>query len=198
MVKKIQSWQLFALYIISCCFDVQNKTPRFSRMVGASVRYFNITWAVATVSQCNLYGKFNMSIFAISFRKGGAVKWIWLKLPPPWSDIYTILPDAESLLGSLLHLWRLRTPSTSNRTYCDIYKFLRTINLFTKLEQNKVFVLAALKPICSCALLPFCYLIFKGHGMRSASSQVNSKCSKFHPVGVCINLPLPRLSTICG
>nr|DAP90447.1 MAG TPA: hypothetical protein [Caudoviricetes sp.] len=77
-------------------------------------------------------------------------------------------------------------------------KFLRTINLFTKLEQNKVFVLAALEPICSCALLPFCYLIFKGHGMRSASSQVNSKRSKFHPVGVCINLPLPRLSIICG
>lgn len=120
------------------------------------------------------------------------------KQPPPWSDIYTILADAESLLGSLLHLWRLRTPSTSNRTYCDISKFLRTTNLFTKAEQKKVFVLAALEPICSCALLPFCYLIFKGHGMRSASSQVNSKRSKFHPVGVCISLPLPRLSIICG
>nr|DAE47187.1 MAG TPA: hypothetical protein [Caudoviricetes sp.] len=59
-------------------------------------------------------------------------------------------------------------------------------------------MLAALEPICSCALLPFCYLIFKGHGIRSASSQVNSKRSKFHPVGVCINLPLPRLSIICG
>nr|DAH67305.1 MAG TPA: hypothetical protein [Caudoviricetes sp.]DAQ12223.1 MAG TPA: hypothetical protein [Caudoviricetes sp.] len=34
--------------------------------------------------------------------------------------------------------------------------------------------------------------------MRSASSQVNSKRSKFHPVGVCISLPLPRLSIICG
>lgn len=179
-------------------WNVQNKNPTILTNGGASVRYFNITWAVATVSQCNLYGKFNMSIFAISFRKGGAVKWIWFKLPPPWSDIYTILPDAESLLGSLLHLWRLRTPSTSNRTYCDISKILRTINLFTKLEQNKVNVLAALKPICSCALLPFCYLIFKGHGMRSASSQVNSKRSKFHPVGVCISLPLPRLSIICG
>lgn len=50
------------------------------------------------------------------------------KQPPPWSDIYTILPDAESLLGSLLHLWRLRTPSTSNRTYCDISDFYKINN----------------------------------------------------------------------
>ena len=27
-----------------------------------------------------------------------------IKPPPPWSDIYTILADGESLLGSLLHL----------------------------------------------------------------------------------------------
>ncbi len=33
------------------------------------------------------------------------------------------LPDAESLLGSLLYLWRLRTPSTSNRIHFDISKF---------------------------------------------------------------------------
>lgn len=46
------------------------------------------------------------------------------------------LPDAESLLGSLLHLWRLRTPSTSNRTYSDISKFLRTIIYF--LNWNKI------------------------------------------------------------
>lgn len=180
-------------------WNVQIKNPTILTNGGASVRYFNINlsgrYRIANVI-CMV--NFNMSIFAFSFRKGGAVKWIWLKLPPPWSDIYTILPDAESLLGSLLHLWRLRTPSTSNRTYCDISNFLRTINLFTKLEQNKVFVLAALEPICSCALLPFCYLIFKGHGMRSASSQVNSKRSIFHPVGVCISLPLPRLSIICG
>lgn len=65
------------------------------------------------------------------------------------------LADAESLLGSLLHLWRLRTPSTSNRTYSDISKFLRTIIYITKMEQKKVFVLAALEPICSCALRPF-------------------------------------------
>lgn len=58
------------------------------------------------------------------------------KQPPPWSDIYTILADAESLLGSLLHLWRLRTPSTSNRTYSDISKFLRTIIYF--LNWNKI------------------------------------------------------------
>lgn len=46
------------------------------------------------------------------------------------------LPDAESLLGSLLHLWRLRTPSTSNRTYYDISKFLRTIIYL--LNWNKI------------------------------------------------------------
>lgn len=138
-----------------------------------------------------------MSIFAISFRKGGAAKCNEKTATSVERHLYN-LPDAESLLGSLLHLWRLRTPSTSNRTYCDISKFLRTTSLFTKAEQKKAFVLAALEPICSCALLPFCYLIFKGHGMRSASSQVNSKRSKFHPAGVCISLPLPRLSIICG
>lgn len=128
-------------------------------MVGASVRYFNIKlsgrYRIANVI-CMV--NFNMSIFAISLIKEGLLN-VMIKQPPPWSDIYTILPDAESLLGSLLHLWRLRTPSTSNRTYCDISNFLRTINLFTKLEQNKVFVLAALEPICSCALRPLCYLI---------------------------------------
>ena len=65
--------------------------------------------------------------------------------------------------------------------------------------MKKESVLAALEPICSCALLPLdATLLYKGHGIRSASSQVNSKRSKFHQVGVCINLPLPRLSTICG
>ena len=48
--------------------------------------------------------------------------------------------------------------------------------------MKKESVLAALKPICSCALLPFCYLIFKGHGIRSASSQVNSKCFQIPPI----------------
>ena len=89
--------------------------------------------------------------------------------------------------------WRLRTPSTDFRIY---YNKIRICSY--KYFIYSSFVLAALEPNCSCALLPFCYLIFKGHGMRSASSQVNSKCSKFHPVGVCINLPLPRLSIICG
>ena len=65
--------------------------------------------------------------------------------------------------------------------------------------MKKESVLAALEPICSCALQPLdATLLYKGHGIRSASSQVNSKCSIFHPVGVCINLPLPRLSIICG
>lgn len=50
------------------------------------------------------------------------------KQPPPWSDLYTILEDAESLLGSLLHSWRLRTPSTSNRTYGDISDFYKITN----------------------------------------------------------------------
>jgi hypothetical protein len=51
------------------------KTPRFSRMVGASVCCFNINlsgrYRIANVI-CMV--NFNMSIFAISFRKGGAVK----------------------------------------------------------------------------------------------------------------------------
>lgn len=47
--------------------------------------------------------------------------------------------------------------------------------------MKKESVLAALEPICSCALLPFCYLIFKGHGIRSASSQVNSKFFQIPP-----------------
>lgn len=51
-----------------------------------------------------------------------------IKLPPPWSDLYTILADAESLLGSLLHSWRLRTPGTSNRTYGDISDFYKITN----------------------------------------------------------------------
>lgn len=68
-----------------------------------------------------------MSIFAISLIKEGLLN-VMRKQPPPWSDIYTILPDAESLLGSLLHLWRLRTPSTSNRTYCDISDFYKITN----------------------------------------------------------------------
>ena len=47
------------------------------------------------------------------------------------------LADAESLLGSLLHLWRLRTPSTSNRTYSDISKFLRTIIYLPNWNKRK-------------------------------------------------------------
>ena len=42
-------------------------------------------------------------------------------------------------------------------------------------------MLAALEPNCSCALLPFCYIIFNGHGIRSASSQVNSKTFPIPP-----------------
>ena len=60
-------------------------------------------------------------------------------------------------------------------------------------------MLAALEPNCSCALLPFCYIIFNGHGIRSASSQVNSKTFPILPVAVqVIVLPLPRLIVCCG
>ena len=60
-------------------------------------------------------------------------------------------------------------------------------------------MLAALEPNCSCALLPFCYIIFNGHGIRSASSQVNSKTFPIPPVAVqVIVLPLPRLIVCCG
>lgn len=60
-------------------------------------------------------------------------------------------------------------------------------------------MLAALEPNCNCALLPFCYLIFKGLGIRSASSQVNSKTFPIPPVAVqVIVLPLPRLIVCCG
>ena len=42
--------------------------------------------------------------------------------------------------------------------------------------MKKESVRAALEPICSCALLPLdATLLYKGHGIRSASSQVNSK-----------------------
>ena len=59
-----------------------------------------------------------------------------IKPPPPWSDIYTILADGESLLGSLLHSWRLRTPSTSNRTYCDISEYKIT-NILNRIERKR-------------------------------------------------------------
>lgn len=60
-------------------------------------------------------------------------------------------------------------------------------------------MLAALEPNCSCALLPFCYIIFNGHGIRSASSQVNSKTFPIPPFFVqVIVLPLPRLIVCCG
>ena len=52
------------------------------------------------------------------------------------------------------------------------------------IERNmkKEIVLAALEPICSCALLPLdATLLYKGHGIRSASSQVNSKCFQISP-----------------
>ena len=48
--------------------------------------------------------------------------------------------------------------------------------------MKKESVLAALEPICSCALLPIdATLLYKGHGIRSASSQVNSKCFQIPP-----------------
>lgn len=48
--------------------------------------------------------------------------------------------------------------------------------------MKKESVLAALEPICSCALLPLdATLLYKGHGIRSASSQVNSKCFQIPP-----------------
>ena len=60
-------------------------------------------------------------------------------------------------------------------------------------------MLAALEPNCSCALLPLCYIIFNGHGIRSASSQVNSKTFPIPPVAVqVIVLPHPRLIVCCG
>lgn len=87
--------------------------------------------------------------------------------------------------------WRLRTPSTNFRIYIASKSY--------KYFIYSSFVLAALEPNCSCALLPFCYLIFKGHGMRSASSQVNSKMFPIPPVAVqVIVLPLPRLIVCCG
>lgn len=44
-------------------------------------------------------------------------------------------------------------------------------------------MLAALEPICSCALLPLdATLLYKGHGIRSASSQVNSKFFQIPPI----------------
>ena len=49
--------------------------------------------------------------------------------------------------------------------------------------MKKESVLAALEPICSCALLPLdATLLYKGHGIRSASSQVNSKCFQIPPI----------------
>ena len=49
--------------------------------------------------------------------------------------------------------------------------------------MKKERVLAALEPICSCALLPLdATLLYKGHGIRSASSQVNSKCFQIPPI----------------
>ena len=48
--------------------------------------------------------------------------------------------------------------------------------------MKKESVLAALEPICSCALRPLdATLLYKGHGIRSASSQVNSKCFQIPP-----------------
>lgn len=103
-----------------------------------------------------------------------------IKQPPPWSDIYTILPDAESLLGSLLHLWRLRTPSTSNRTYCDISDFYKITNNLNRIERKRA---GCIRTVCSCALLPLdATLLYKGHGIRSASSQVNSKFFQIPPI----------------
>lgn len=44
-------------------------------------------------------------------------------------------------------------------------------------------MLAALEPICSCALLPLdATLLYMGHGIRSASSQVNSKFFQIPPI----------------
>lgn len=49
--------------------------------------------------------------------------------------------------------------------------------------MKKESVLAALEPICSCALLPLdVTLLYKGHGIRSASSQVNSKFFQIPPI----------------
>ena len=49
--------------------------------------------------------------------------------------------------------------------------------------MKKESVLAALEPICSCELLPLdATLLYKGHGIRSASSQVNSKCFQIPPI----------------
>ena len=62
------------------------------------------------------------------------------------------------------------------------------------------FMLAALEPNCSCALLPLNATLYNnGHGIRSASSQVNSKTFPIPPVAVqVIVLPLPRLIVCCG
>ena len=47
------------------------------------------------------------------------------------------------------------------------------------------FMLAALEPNCSCALLPLNATLYnKGHGIRSASSQVNSKTFPIPPIAV--------------
>lgn len=62
------------------------------------------------------------------------------------------------------------------------------------------FMLAALEPNCSCALLPLNATLYnKGRGIRSASSQVNSKTFPIPPVAVqVLALPLPRLIVCCG
>lgn len=50
-----------------------------------------------------------------------------------------------------------------------------------RIEEESV--LAALEPICSCALQPLdATLLYKGLGIRSASSQVNSKFFQIPPI----------------
>ena len=48
MVEKIQSWQLFALYLILYGLNVQIKNPTVLTNGGEDKFYFSLTWAVAT------------------------------------------------------------------------------------------------------------------------------------------------------
>lgn len=51
MVEKIQSWQLFALYLILYGLNVQIKSPTILTNGGEESFLFNLTWAVATAMQ---------------------------------------------------------------------------------------------------------------------------------------------------
>ena len=120
-----QSWQLFGLNNISCYFKMfyNKKSPRFSRTEEIG-EIHNVLYELFICSRyCDSRKWYIIFIWfektCLSKRRGGSNKAPLRGATSEYNCRMVIIAPS-----SLLHLWRLRTPSTRNRIHCTSMEIL--------------------------------------------------------------------------